>query len=184
MKLNYFLFTVLSFSLMTSFGQNTKKKVELKPVPVESTSSPKFRTAQQPMVAKNSNPTTFKKSGVNGNEIIGEGAYLNFDKKIMMYSVDQKIPTGFPKHVIGQSKEEYVQIMKQWALEHPDQFIKLSDYMNYEESIKERTVSGQIPADFPKYKFGQSAQQYETIMKEWGKNHLDQIKPQYWPNNK
>lgn len=68
------------------------------------------------------------KAGIRGNEIIGEGEYLNFDKVIMQRSITGQIPEGFPKHVKGQTKEEYKKIMMDWARNHTE-FIK-DEYRN------------------------------------------------------
>lgn len=61
------------------------------------------------------------KGGIRGTEIIGEGEYLNFDKTILQKSITGQIPVGFPKHIKGQSEEQYVQIMMDWARNHVQQ---------------------------------------------------------------
>lgn len=55
------------------------------------------------------------KGGIRGTEIIGEGEYLNYDKTIIQKSITGQIPVGFPKHIKGQTKEQYIQIMKDWS---------------------------------------------------------------------
>ncbi|MGE0562678.1 MAG: hypothetical protein AB7O47_12745 [Flavobacteriales bacterium] len=54
-------------------------------------------------------------SGIRGTEIIGEGQYLNYNKVIMERSVSGKIPVDFPKHIIGQSSEQYKEVILIWA---------------------------------------------------------------------
>jgi len=178
MKLKYTLLTVLSFCFVTSFGQTGKKKTELKPVPLEDTNSPKYRASQHSLTVSSGNQS-FKKEGVRGNDILGEGQYLHFDKKIMSYSITGEIPINFPKHIIGQSKEEYVKIMEDWAIAHPENFIEPGDYLDYKEKIKKRSVNNQIPEGFPKYIKGQTRSEYLQVMKEWGIKNLDKFKVEY-----
>src|SRR3989344_6311176 len=118
--------TLSAFMLSSSIignAQTTEKKVELKPVttPLKK-ESPRFTASTRPINSNNN--VTFTKvpsnqTGIRGTEIIGEGRYLNFDKQIMLRSVDGEIPVGFPMHVKGQTKEEYVQIMLDWAKKNP-----------------------------------------------------------------
>lgn len=61
------------------------------------------------------------KGGIRGTEIIGEGEYLNYDKTILQKSITGQIPVGFPKHIKGQTEEQYVQIMMDWARNHVQQ---------------------------------------------------------------
>lgn len=112
MKLSFPLlsFFVISFSLSIS-AQNSSK-VDLKPIktPIQN-QSPRITTSTRPIVNSNSTPS----KSVNGETVVGEGKYLTFTKQIMEASVTGQIPEGFPKHVKGQTKEQYVQIMKVWA---------------------------------------------------------------------
>lgn len=55
------------------------------------------------------------KGGIRGNDIIGEGEYLNFDKVIMESTINGQIPASFPKHIKGQTKQQYKIIMNDWA---------------------------------------------------------------------
>jgi len=61
------------------------------------------------------------KGGIRGTEIIGEGEYLNYDKAIMQKSITGQIPVDFPKHIKGQTKDQYIQIMKDWVHNHNQQ---------------------------------------------------------------
>lgn len=158
-------------------AQNNNQKAELKPVAIENQNSPRFRTEIKPINSTTKLPP--KKGGVRGNDILGEGEYLHFDKKIMSYSITGEIPEEFPKHIIGQSKEEYVKVMESWALANPEKFIEPGDYLDYKEQIKERLIDGQIPEGFPKYVKGQTREQYVQVMKEWGMSNLDKIKEEY-----
>ena len=173
--------TLVAFFVSTltiTNAQNANQKTELKPVPIENTNSQKYRTQTQPLITASNNKTS-KNGGIRGNDILGEGQYLHFDKKIMSHSVSGEIPVGFPKHIIGQSKEEYVKIMEDWALAHPEKFIEPGEYLNYKEKIKERSINGQIPEGFPKYIKGQTRAEYIQIMKEWGIKNLDKFKEEY-----
>ncbi|MBX2958709.1 MAG: hypothetical protein KF732_02025 [Flavobacteriales bacterium] len=55
------------------------------------------------------------KGGIRGNEVIGEGEYLNYNKVIMQKSITGKIPVGFPKHIKGQTPEQYKAVIMDWA---------------------------------------------------------------------
>lgn len=55
------------------------------------------------------------KGGIRGNEVIGEGQYLNYNKVIMQKSVTGEMPIGFPKHVKGQTPEQYKIVVMDWA---------------------------------------------------------------------
>lgn len=187
MKKNYFRTLFFSSSMLlfclSIHAQNNNQKAELKPVttPLKK-ESPRFTTSTRSINsgASTSIPKGASKStGIRGNDILGEGKYLHFDKKIMSYSVTGEIPVGFPKHVKGQSKDEYVKVMEDWALANPDKFIEPGDYLDYKEQIKERLIDGQIPEGFPKYVKGQTREQYVQVMKEWGMSNLDKIKEEY-----
>jgi hypothetical protein len=41
--------------------------------------------------------------------------YLSMEKKIILWSVAGEIPSSFPKHVEGQTKEQYIAIIKAWG---------------------------------------------------------------------
>ena len=187
MKKNYVKTLLLSSSILfISFAisaQNASQKAELKPIttPLKK-ESPRFTTSTRPINSSKSSSTSkgaSKTTGIRGNDVLGEGRYLHFDKKIMSYSVTGEIPEGFPKHVKGQSKEEYIKIMEDWVLANPEKFIEPGDYLDYKEKIKEKTIDGQIPEGFPKYIKGQTREQYIQVMKEWGMNNLDKIKEEY-----
>lgn len=55
------------------------------------------------------------KGGIRGTEIIGEEEYLNYDKTIMQKSITGQIPIGFPKHIKGQTPQQYKEVMMVWA---------------------------------------------------------------------
>lgn len=188
MNKNYVKTALFSSSMMVFclgvFAQ-TNNKTELKPVttPIKKESA-RFKAVERP-ISKN-NTVTFKKlpssstTGIRGTELIGEGKYLNFDKTIMQRSISGEIPSGFPKHQIGQSKEEYVRIMKKWGAENSHLFKPESNYLDYDKTIKAMTVNGDIPINFPKHLSGQSRQQYIKIMKNWSKENIQLFKSEYW----
>ncbi len=132
---------------------------------------------------KNNAQLSVNKSNFNNasNEI-GQGQYLNFDKKIMSLSVTGEIPVGFPKHQIGQAKEQYIETMLLWAKSNPSKLIHLpgeGQYLNYDEKIKMMSANDQSPHGFPKHKIFQSEGEYKLIMKNWAQNNPDKLKPQY-----
>lgn len=63
----------------------------------------------------NSSQSKPSASGVRGTEIIGEGQYLNRDKVIMERSISGQIPKDFPKHIVGQTPEQYREVVMNWA---------------------------------------------------------------------
>jgi Ni/Co efflux regulator RcnB len=56
---------------------------------------------------------------------------------------------------------------------------KNSEYMGMENKIKGWTISNEIPAEFPKYKEGQTKEEYSTIVKEWSRNNLKFFKKEH-----
>ena len=56
---------------------------------------------------------------------------------------------------------------------------RVSEYMSMEKIIMERSVSGQIPASLPKHVEGQTKEQYTEIIRNWAKNNLSLVKPEY-----
>lgn len=132
----------------------------------------------KPKSAINKNISTT--SGIRGTEIIGEGKYLNFDKEIMQRSVTGEIPSDFPKHIVGQSKSDYILVMNEWAKNNPMRVKPKSYYLEFDATIKAMTVDGKIPSDFPKYSKNQTRQQYLKIMKNWAKQNINRFKPEYW----
>ncbi len=54
-----------------------------------------------------------------------------------------------------------------------------SDYIIYPEKLKTYFISGQIPADFPKYDKSKSHAENKQIAREWGKNNKHLIKDQF-----
>jgi len=58
--------------------------------------------------------------------------------------------------------------------------VSKADYMNLEmeAKIKAFLISGKIPASLPKYVSG-TKQEYSKIVKDWAKDNLDLIKPEY-----
>lgn len=177
-------FTLFVSSLTIVNAQTTNQKSELKPVttPLKK-ESPRFTAVERPIGSPNK--VTFtkvpnSKTGIRGTEIVGEGQYLNFDKQIRLRSVSGEIPIGFPKHIKGQSKSDYILVMKHWVENNPDKVKPISYYLDYDITIKSMSVTGQIPEGFPKYVNGQNRQQYLKIMMNWAKNNNDKIKPEYW----
>lgn len=179
--------TLVAFFVSTltiTNAQNANQKTELKPVttPLKK-ESPRLTAVERPIGSPNK--VTFtkvpnSKTGIRGTEIVGEGQYLSFDKQIRLRSVSGEIPIGFPKHIKGQSKEEYVQIMLEWAKKNPDKFKPKSDYLEYDVTIKSMAVSNEIPEGFPKYLKGQTKKDYIQIMKDWAKQNIHLFKSEYW----
>ena len=176
--------TLFVSSLTIVNAQTTNQKAELKPVttPLKK-ESPRFTAVERPI--NSSNKVTFTKvhsgkPGVRGTEIIGEGRYLNFDKQIVLRSVSGEIPVGFPKHIKGQSKKEYVEVMKAWAKNNPEKIKPVSDYLDYDITIKSMAISNDIPVGFPKYLKGQTKKDYIQIMKDWAKQNINLFKSEYW----
>lgn len=173
---------VSTFTLVNA--QTTSQKAELKPVttPLKK-ESPRFTAVERPIGS--SNKVTFtkvpnSKTGIRGTEIVGEGQYLNFDKQIRLRSVSGEIPVGFPKHIKGQSKKEYVEVMKEWAKNNPEKIKPVSDYLDYDIIIKSMVISNDIPEGFPKYQKGQTRKVYIQIMKDWAKQNINLFKSEYW----
>ena len=55
----------------------------------------------------------------------------------------------------------------------------VSDYMNMEKKIMTWTIAGNIPATLPKYKKGQTKEEYHEVLRVWAKNNLNLIKNEY-----
>jgi hypothetical protein len=112
-----FLTLFLSFALVSK-AQNSTKPQENTKKKITATNN---MQSQQPRITTSTRPIS--KSSMNGSKpaisnnstIIGEGKYLSYTKKIMEVSVTGEIPEGFPKHIKGQSEEQYIQVMKTWA---------------------------------------------------------------------
>lgn len=51
----------------------------------------------------------------NDGQIIGEGEYLNYDRAIIERLISGLIPSDIPKHKIGQSNEQYLEVLIGWA---------------------------------------------------------------------
>ncbi len=165
-------------------AQTTNQKAELKPVttPLKK-ESPRLTAVERPIGSPNK--VTFtkvpnSKTGIRGTEIVGEGQYLSFDKQIRLRSVSGEIPIGFPKHIKGQSKADYILVMKHWVANNPDKVKPISSYLDYDVTIKSMSVTGQIPEGFPKYLKGQSRKGYIQIMKNWTKQNVNLFKSEYW----
>jgi hypothetical protein len=169
-------FTVLSICVfgfcLTTEAQNTQK------IAIKQSDASHLKT-NSPKITTSTRPQSVKARGVRGNDIIGEGEYLNFNKKIMERSVTGEIPVGFPKHIIGQTKKEYVEIMVAWGKKNPTLVTVVpgeGEYLNFDKEIMERSITGTIPENFPKHKIGQTEERYVQIMKTWGKNNPDKFK--------
>ena len=179
--------TLIAFFVSTltiTNAQNANQKTELKPVttPLKK-ESPRLTAVERPIGSPNK--VTFtkvpnSKTGIRGTEIVGEGQYLSFDKQIRLRSVSGEIPIGFPKHIKGQSKADYILVMKHWAENNPDKIKPISYYLDYDVTIKAMSVTDQIPEDFPKYIKGQNRKQYIQIMKDWAQQNIHLFKSEYW----
>ncbi|MCC7332280.1 MAG: hypothetical protein IT232_06710 [Flavobacteriales bacterium] len=174
---------LIGFAFLCSTVANAQnsQKTELKPVtkPIEK-SSPKWTATTAPSSKTGTKNVVHGKPGIHSNQLIGEGQYLNFDKVIINRSVSGEIPNGFPKHKIGQTKKEYIAVMKKWGAEHPELFKPESHYLDFDKTIKAMTVNGEIPTGFPKYINLQTRKQYIKTMKDWSKANLSLFKPEYW----
>jgi len=53
------------------------------------------------------------------------------------------------------------------------------EYLNYDKTIMQKSITGQIPVGFPKHIKGQKEERYIQIMKDWARNHVQQIKEEY-----
>jgi len=76
---------------------------------------------------------------------------------------------------------------KPQAQTHPNNFPENIDngvyyhsYVIYPEKLKTYFVSGEIPADFPKYDKNLTMAENRIIAKEWGKLNKQLIKEQFW----
>ncbi len=61
----------------------------------------------------------------------------------------------------------------QVALNNPD------GYMGKKEQILKNLIVDEIPADFPKYKNGLSAEEYKMLIQKWGKNNQNLFTEEY-----
>jgi hypothetical protein len=112
-----FLTLFLSFAVISNAQDHKNPQVS----PKKKIATTNNMQSQQPRITTSTRPIS--KSSMNGSKpaisnnstIIGEGKYLSYTKKIMEVSVTGEIPEGFPKHIKGQSEEQYIQVMKTWA---------------------------------------------------------------------
>ena len=56
---------------------------------------------------------------------------------------------------------------------------RASEYFSMEKTIIAWSIAGEIPSNFPKHQVGQNKEQYVEIMKSWGRNNLNLIKPKH-----
>ena len=56
---------------------------------------------------------------------------------------------------------------------------RASEYLSMEKVIIAWSIADEIPSNFPKHQVGQNKEQYVEVMKSWGKNNLNLIKPEY-----
>ena len=54
-----------------------------------------------------------------------------------------------------------------------------SEYIIYPEKLKTYFISGEIPADFPKYDKSKTHEENKQIARNWGKNNKHLIKDQF-----
>jgi len=54
-----------------------------------------------------------------------------------------------------------------------------SEYIVYPEKLKTYFISGEIPADFPKYDKSKTHEENKQIARQWGKNNKHLIKDQF-----
>jgi hypothetical protein len=130
LALNFSTLAIVFFISNTSIAQINKKSPETKASAVSEIGQ-EVKVVQQPTNEPSKSPhghLLMKEIPVQGNtkvsktkevklstEIIGEGQYLNYNKEIMLRTIDGDIPSTFPKHIKGQSKEQYNQVIMEWA---------------------------------------------------------------------
>lgn len=118
MKLTFTIAFIFFISFSTTINAQSTSKQEkkvIKPSTIDR-QSPRITSSTRPIL-KSSNAQS---KSVNGGIVVGEGKYLTFTKKIMEKSVTGQIPDGFPKHIKGQSEDQYIQIMKTWSKNNLD----------------------------------------------------------------
>ena len=166
------------FSANAQKSQKSQKTTVKQDVSTHVKTAPRITTSSKPI----NNSSNSNINGVRGNDVIGEGQYLSFTKKIMDMSTTGNIPLGFPKHVKGQTKKQYVEVMKLWAKNNPDKMVHLpgeGQYLNFDQKIIQMSASNSIPKGFPKHKIFQSLGEYKLIMKNWAKQHPNEVKEEY-----
>jgi len=175
MKLTFTVLSIFLISFSTALNAQSNSKNEIRPVKTTEVNkkSPRITTSTRPI----NNAST-----VRGNDVIGEGQYLSFTKKIMSMSKTGGIPIGFPRHVKGQNKGQYVEVMKLWVKNNPEKMVHLQgegEYLDFDEKIKQMSITNSIPVGFPKHKVFQSLGEYKVIMKNWAKQNPDKVKEEY-----
>lgn len=71
--------------------------------------------AYKPVISVTETNQDVAKGGIRGTDVIGEGEYLNYNKTIMQKSITGQIPVGFPKHIKGQTPQQYKDVIMVWA---------------------------------------------------------------------
>lgn len=54
------------------------------------------------------------------NGSVRDSDYLGMEKKIILWSIAGEIPSSFPKHIGGQTKDQYIIAIKGWAKNNLD----------------------------------------------------------------
>jgi hypothetical protein len=108
---------VTSMILMASFSANAQTNVEKSNATIDRTEAKKeikllneIPTTKKTVVT---NSLTAVKPAINGNARVSD--YMRMEKKIMSMTIAGDIPVNFPKHVDGQTKDEYKLIAKNWG---------------------------------------------------------------------
>jgi len=130
LALNFSVLVIAFFISNSSIAQENKKSPETKVSTVvearqdvkvvqqstnEPSKSPHGHLLMKQIPVQGNTKASKTKEVKLSTEIIGEGQYLNYDKEIMLRTINGDIPSTFPKHIKGQSKEQYNQVVLEWA---------------------------------------------------------------------
>ena len=74
-----------------------------------------------------------------GNQRVSD--YFQFEKKILKWTAEREIPASVPKHIEGQTKSQYAEIILNWAKNNlsliNDEFkIKLTDEVQFKKMLE------------------------------------------------
>ena len=104
-----------SLIIIASFSTNAQTNV------TKSTATGERAEAKKEMKLLNEIPTAKKTVSVESSTVTrpqrptSVSDYMSMEKKIMTWTIARDIPASFPKHVMGQTKEQYHLIIKNWA---------------------------------------------------------------------
>jgi hypothetical protein len=161
-------------------------------ISIAQTSESKFVPAPNAGLKK-STKISQQPHSVSNPAIENKDGYMGKKDMILEKLISNQIPESFPKYTEGLPAEEYMQLVKMWRKTHPEllkeKYRKNSSssingdmYMGKKEAILKRLISNQIPASLPKYKSGQSSEDYMTQIRSWSKTHPELLKEKYRKN--